>query len=41
MESQRFWQPVFGFDYASNAEFETAMKTSYMNKIEQRRGKHG
>lgn len=34
MENQRLWQPVFGFDYASNEAFETAMKTSYLQKIE-------
>lgn len=42
MENQRLWQPVFGFDYASNDEFEQAMKTSYLEKIEQRRAaSHG
>jgi spore photoproduct lyase len=34
MENQRLWQPVFGFDYASNGEFEQAMKRSYLEKIE-------
>ena len=34
MENQRLWQPVFGFDYASNEAFEQAMKSSYMDKIE-------
>ena len=38
MENQRLWQPVFGFEYASNAEFELAMKQSYLAKINQRRG---
>ncbi|MCP4494211.1 MAG: DNA photolyase [Gammaproteobacteria bacterium] len=33
MENQRFWKPVFGFDYASNDEFENAMKQSYLSKI--------
>ena len=33
MENAELWKPVFGFDYASNEEFETAMKTSYMRKI--------
>ncbi len=33
MENQRFWKPVFGFEYASNDEFETAMKSSYLTKI--------
>ena len=37
MENQRLWQPVFGFEYATNAAFEQAMKASYMQKIEQRR----
>ena len=37
MENQRLWQPVFGFDYASNEAFEQAMKGSYMDKIEQSR----
>jgi len=33
MENQRLWKPVFGYEYASNTEFETAMKKAYMNKI--------
>jgi len=33
MENQRLWKPVFGYDYASNSEFETAMKNSYQSKI--------
>ncbi len=33
MENQRFWKPVFGFEYTSNDEFEIAMKNSYLNKI--------
>jgi len=33
MENQRFWKPVFGFDYASNSEFEAAMKGAYLDKI--------
>ncbi|MBL7002751.1 MAG: DNA photolyase [Gammaproteobacteria bacterium] len=33
MENQRFWKPVFGFEYASNSEFETAMKTAYLRKL--------
>lgn len=37
MEHQRLWQPVFGYAYASNSEFEQAMKTSYLQKIGQRR----
>ncbi len=38
MENQRLWQPVFGYEYAANDEFEQAMKASYQKKIEQRRG---
>ncbi len=37
MESPRLWQPVFGYDYASNQAFEEAMKRSYLDKIERRR----
>jgi len=33
MENQRFWKPVFGFQFANNDEFEQAMKTAYLNKI--------
>jgi len=33
MENQRFWDPVFGFDYESNEAFEYAMKASYLKKI--------
>ena len=33
MENQRLWEPVFGYDYASNNEFETAMKNAYLGKI--------
>ncbi len=36
MENQRLWKPVFGYDYASNSEFETAMKNSYQCKIRTR-----
>ena len=32
MENQRFWQPVFGHEYADNAAFEAAMKTAYRAK---------
>ena len=32
MENQRFWQPVFGFDYADNAAFEKAMHAAYRRK---------
>ncbi len=41
MENQRFWNPVFGFDYDSNDQFEAAMKRAYIDKIQmstQRRG---
>ena len=34
MENQRLWKPVFGHKYASNDEFEQAMKSSYMHKVE-------
>jgi spore photoproduct lyase len=34
MENQRFWKPVFGYEYASNDQFEQAMKNAYMNKID-------
>ena len=33
MENQRFWKPVFGFDYTSNEAFESAMKAAYSEKI--------
>jgi spore photoproduct lyase len=33
MEERGLWKPVFGYEYASNAEFETAMKAAYMEKI--------
>ena len=36
MENQRFWKPVFGYEYASNAEFEAAMKRAYLGKIKAR-----
>jgi spore photoproduct lyase len=41
MESPRLWQPVFGFDYASNEAFEEAMKGSYQQKIEAKRNQSG
>ena len=34
MESPKLWKPVFGFEYRCNEEFESAMKRSYMRKIE-------
>ncbi len=33
MENAELWEPVFGFKYASNDEFEKAMKAAYMGKI--------
>ncbi len=33
MENADLWEPVFGFKYDSNDEFERAMKGSYMKKI--------
>ena len=33
MESQRLWKPVFGYEYASNIEFEATMKKAYLDKI--------
>jgi len=36
MENQRLWKPVLGYEYASNTEFEAAMKTAYLAKINQR-----
>lgn len=33
MENAELWEPVFGFQYASNEEFETAMKETYLRKI--------
>jgi spore photoproduct lyase len=35
MEHQRFWQPVFGYEYSTNEAFEAAMKGSYVQKIQQ------
>ena len=36
MEDQAMWQPVFGYNYHSNDEFEQAMKSSYLATIKQR-----
>lgn len=36
MENQRLWKPVLGHEYASNDEFENAMKTAYLTKIEKK-----
>ena len=33
MENADLWEPVFGFKYHSNDEFEGAMKASYLKKI--------
>ncbi|MES9993043.1 MAG: spore photoproduct lyase family protein [Candidatus Thiodiazotropha sp.] len=33
MENHSLWQPVFGSDYATNQEFEAAMKQAYQRKI--------
>ena len=35
MEDKRLWSEVFGYEYASNAEFEGAMKEAYMKKIKE------
>jgi spore photoproduct lyase len=37
MENSRLWKPVFGYEYASNNEFEAAMKKAYLDKINIRR----
>lgn len=34
MEAHSLWQPVFGYQYASNEEFESAMKNAYFAKID-------
>ena len=34
MEAQELWQPVFGFTYKSNDEFELAMKQAYWDSIQ-------
>ncbi len=39
MEDRRLWKPVFGYEYASNAGFEAAMKEAYMDKINQNRSR--
>jgi spore photoproduct lyase len=33
MENHKLWQPVFGFEFASNNQMEEMMKMSYMRKI--------
>ena len=35
MEPHDLWQPVFGYQYESNQEFEAAMKSAYLSKIYQ------
>ncbi len=35
MENADLWEPVFGFEYNSNDEFEAAMKAAYLKKIAQ------
>ncbi len=40
MEGHDIWQPVFGYRYRSNDEFEQAMKSHYQQKIRQR-AQHG
>lgn len=35
MEGHDMWQPVFGYQYGSNEEFEQAMKSHYIGKIMQ------
>ncbi len=32
MENNKYWKPVFGFEYSSNTEFEQAMIKDYMRK---------
>jgi len=34
MEAQSLWHPVFGYEYATNLELESAMKSAYFGKIE-------
>ncbi len=34
MEPPELWSPVLGYDYATNVEFEAAMKRAYFQKIE-------
>ena len=33
MEDKSLWRECFGYEYASNDEFERAMKSAYMAKI--------
>ncbi len=41
MEDDSLWPEVFGYKYDSNDEFESAMKSSYMKKIDEIRLKRG
>ena len=41
MEEKSLWPDVFGYRYNTNEEFESAMKESYMNKIDALRRKRG
>lgn len=41
MEEKSLWPDVFGYQYETNDDFETAMKESYMNKIDTIRRKRG
>lgn len=41
MEDPSLWSEVFGYEYASNEQFEQAMKSSYMQKIDRLRGPLG
>lgn len=34
MEPHALWKPVFGYQYASNQEFEDAMKQAYYDKVQ-------
>lgn len=34
MEAQSLWRPVFGHEYETNVELESAMKSAYFEKIE-------
>jgi len=36
MEDHALWKGVFAYEYRSNEEFEQAMKSNYMHKIQQR-----
>ena len=35
MEDSKLWLDIFGFEYASNNEFEKAMKAAYLKKVNQ------